>query len=271
MRRLALVIPILATVQPAVAADFSEADPPPTHAFGQVAGYLNLSAGYNWLNENGVGNYEIEGLSAEGRINLWLGPRTSTQVDAWGQEFRFVGDGDARTYGAALHGSWRDPSSYLFGSVVSIGSTYDFDYADVALEAQRYFGNFTLYTQAGYGWSYEQPGGRQTMPFVTLIGRYFTDPDGMLEGLIRYGHYHVEGVGSSEQIAWRTTLERRVPGQPFAGYLAYEGGWTSFSDRMSHGIFAGIKLIPNQSLETNDRSGATLLDTNPLFGLPVWY
>lgn len=271
MLRWATLAAVLATASPAAAADFSFADPTPTADERRVAGYLDLQAGYSWFDDTNFGPYEVSHYNATARINFWLGPRSSVQFDAWDEELYFPDGSNERFYGGAAHLNWRDPSSHLVGAMASVGSAFDNPYANVALEAQRYFGNLTLYGQAGYAWGFDSGAG-QTMPYAHLVARYFWNPDLMLEGQAGYGLFQ-NGAASTDVVRWQAKIESKIPNAPISGYLAYQGTYNQpqgFGPVWEHAVLVGFKLLSSPTLQANDRTGATLADENPLFGQPTW-
>jgi hypothetical protein len=270
MLRWAILAAAFMAASPVWAADFTYADPTPTADERRVAGYLDLQAGHSWFDDTNFGPYEASHYNATARINFWLGPRSSIQFDVWDEEIYFPDDDHERFYGGAAHLSWRDPSSHLLGVVASVGNAFHDSYANVAVEAQRYFGDLTLYGQAGYAWGFDDGAG-QTMPYAHLVARYFCNHDLMLEGQAGYGRF--EGNGAIDVVRWQAKIESKIPDVPLAGYIAYQGTYNKperFGPVWEHTVLVGIKLLSSPTLQANDRNGATLADHNPLFGQPAW-
>ena len=96
----------------------------------------------------------------EGLLSLPLGENLSIQSDvkyeynsnAMSDSFDVIGP--RYSYQGAVHLSWRDPSSGLFGIFGGAGtsdmSSFDTDAHFVGGEAQLYMGDMTFYAQGGY-------------------------------------------------------------------------------------------------------------------------
>lgn len=269
MLRFALLATAAMAAAPAIAADFSFADAGPTPDERRIAGYLDIQGGYSWFDFD-FGSYQASHVDVAGRMNVWLNRRVSLQFDAWDEELYFEGGGDFSMYGGAVHASLRDPSSHLVGVVASIGNSFGGDYASAAFEAQRYIGNLTLYGQAGYSWGYDNADG-QTMPYFHLVARQFLTPDLMIEGQAGYGQFDT-GFSTTDVVRWEARIEGKLPRAPLSAYVAYQGMYDSSGgfSLWEHAVVGGIRLISTETLLANDRSGATLVDYNPLFGYPIW-
>jgi hypothetical protein len=269
MLRALLFATTMLLAAPALAADFSFADAGPTAEERQIAALLDVQGGYSWFDED-FGPYEASHVDFAGRANVWLNRSLSLQFDAWDEELYFEGGGDVSMYGGAVHASFRDPSSHLVGVLASIGNSFGGDYANVGAEGQVYLGNLTLYGQAGYGWGYDNADG-QTMPYVHLVARQFLNPDLMIEGQAGYASFDT-GAGSTDVVRWETRIEGRLPRTPLSAYVAYQGMYedSGGGSLTENAIVGGIRLMTAPSLLANDRSGASLVDYNPLFGYPTW-
>jgi len=269
MLRALLCATTMLAAAPAVAADFSFAEAGPTPEERRLDALLDVQGGYSWFNSD-FGAFEASHVDFAGRVNAWLTRSLSFQFDAWDEELYFDGDGDTSMYGGAVHASVRDPSSHLVGVLASIGNSFGGNYANVGAEAQLYLGNLTLYGQAGYGWGYDNADG-QTMPYVHLVARQFLNPDLMIEGQAGYGSFDF-GAGSTDVVRWEARLEGRLPRTPLSAYVAYQGMYESSGggSLTESALVGGIRLMTASSLLANDRSGASLVDYNPLFGYPIW-
>jgi hypothetical protein len=259
-----VAVGMLAAV-PAFAKDFSAANPAPTG----VSAYVDLGGGYTWFNPSGG---QANHWDVQGRINFWLGPRASVQIDGWDEELHYIGNGDNRFYGGAAHFSLRDPSSHLVGGMVSVGNSFGANYAAAAFEAQRYIGNWTLYGQAGYSWSFGEID-HETAPYAQLVARYFFNPDLMVEAQGGYAWYAQDpAFGPDYGVArFQARIEKKFPRLPLAGFIAYQVNvFGSSGTPTQQSVLAGFKLLTAGSLKAVDRNGPTLIDLNPLFGYPIW-
>ena len=263
--RAIVTVALAAWAAPALAADFSNADAAMTAAEKRVSAYFQLQGGYSWFDDT-RGDFEESHFDAAARLNLWLAPSMSVQVDGWAETLSF---GDY--YGVAGHWSWRDPSRYLVGGLVSYGEAFNDKYVNFALEAQRYFGDLTVYAQGGYGMGTGQDDD-QSMPYAQLIARYFLSPDCLVEAEAGYGRFDRTGL-SSDVVRWQLKAEAKLPRAPLSAYVAYQGSRSDRSDgvlRIDHAVVAGLTLRSDATLQDTDRTGATLVDANPLFGVPEW-
>jgi hypothetical protein len=268
LRSLLFATTVLAAL-PAAAADFSMADSGPTADEQRVSALLDVQGGYSAFDSD-FGSSDATHFDIAGRVNVWLNRSFSLQFDAWDEEAYFE-SGDASMYGGAVHVSARDPSSYLLGALFSVGDSFGGSYANAAGEGQVYFGNLTVYAQAGYSYGYDNADG-QTMPYVHLALREFLNPDLMLEAQGGYGSFDF-GPGTTDVYRWEARIEGRVPRTPLSAYVAYQGMHEDFGSGFSlteNAIVGGLRLMTAGSLLENDRNGATLVDYNPLFGYPTW-
>jgi hypothetical protein len=226
-----------------------------------------LQGGYSWF-ENDFANYEASHFDIQGRANIWLAPQFSVQVDAWDEELYFnTPTNDISIYGAAMHLSLRDPSSYLLGALISIGESFNIGYASAGANGQVYLGNTTLYGQAGYAW--DRDGIGQSAPYVHLVARQFLNPDVMLEGQVGWADVDFGG-GGSDLWRWAARIEAKVPQAPLSVYAEYQGMSFDGNGNSENAIVGGIRLLSMPTLQANDREGATLVDYNPLFGYPIF-
>mgnify|MGYP000217411164 FL=1 len=269
MLRALLFASTVVVAGPALAADFGYATTGPTPDEQRFSALLDVQGGYSWFDSD-FGSSDASHFDIAGRVNVWLNNSLSLQFDAWDEEAWFE-TSDASMYGGAVHASVRDPSSYLVGALFSVGDSFGGSYASAGGEGQVYFGNLTVYGQAGYSWGYDNADG-QTMPYVHLALREFLNPDLMLEAQGGYGSFDY-GSGSADGYPWETRIEGRVPRTPLSAYVAWQGMHEEFESGFSvteNAIVGGLRLMTAGSLLENDRNGATLVDYNPLFGYPTW-
>jgi hypothetical protein len=253
-----------------------------------VSGYLGLYAGGSWWKTN---EYDEDGskgrpfvFGGEGRLNYWLSPSSSVQVDAEAEASTKIKEtGDGRIHGviAAHYAAMRDPSSAswgVFGNLIGANNTYSLGqdtYWLLGLEAQRYIGNITLYGQAGYLGSVSLAscgsdgcGEPNHAWFLRGIGRLFPDPNTKLQAEVGYAKTDPRTGGDSSARIWNwgVSAERMISG-PWSGFIEYAGynykGNTAGATT-EHIFLAGVKLNVNiPSLQWADRNGATY--DNPKF------
>jgi hypothetical protein len=197
-----------------------------------------------------------------GYFNLWLHPGFSVQLDAeakWTegnlvrQERRF----------ATVHLSLRNPTSHLFGAFASYGVDPDEPIVDVGVEGQLYFGNTTLYAQAGYLWR-EPCCDAGVRPYAHLIVRHFVTPNFMIAGNLGFDQVnpHLSPPGT-RLYSWGGELELQPHRGPLSVFAAYTGTHLdspTADPRTTHQLRGGLRLALGQQTDLlhRDRYGATL-------------
>ena len=204
---------------PTDAADLTPAYKAPQQTRQMVSGYLEIEAGYAWMN-----NREADDISSDdsnsrkwlingaGRVNVWLGSTVTTQFDVWGGADTFAKQsnggssnpiGNVANVNVGAHLSHRTPGYLvgLFGAVGGIGTNGTFSpsaagytHATVGGEAQAYLGMLTLYAQVGYQFSISPAdfafatSGRDdyTAWFIRGVARYYVNPNLRLEAWAMY-------------------------------------------------------------------------------------
>src|SRR5262249_45537473 len=149
---------------PASAADMPTKAPPLAQATAPCSGFIGAWGEYGRIKEDTGDKEHSGGWGAEGRLNCWINPAWSWQLD--GEHDQLVHHGDVAGAGNAPaarrsdlivgHFNWRDPqvgTAGIFGGWVYPNDIDDgrrVSSALIGVEGQRYFGMFTLYGQAGY-------------------------------------------------------------------------------------------------------------------------
>ncbi|HLQ92726.1 MAG TPA: hypothetical protein VK148_22105 [Xanthobacteraceae bacterium] len=188
--------------------------PPP--ASQQVTGYVEL---YGGGAENKFSNTfcDFEGpcsqesdkihgwvLGGAGRVNYWWSPGASLQLDAQAEGTSFKADfgngvfhfSDV-AYLVGGHASWRNSGS-LVGVFGAAGDAHGVRHGMIGAEAQVYWNQFTLYAQVGYDTTVPGPLSSSVDAyhhwFVRGTGRYFVNPNLLLEGTVLYASGQANSV-----------------------------------------------------------------------------
>jgi len=221
----------------------------------------------------------------------------SVQVDAQaeGTSHQFPGGGgnfSTHSYLIGGHWSWRNPQQSLYGLFGAIGdSGSGFGVTESAQrhgliggEAQWYWQQFTLYAQVGYDTTLSSAAFENVDSvnawFVRGTGRYFINPNFMIEGTVMYANGNVDTSCCSPSFGFQTWTwgvkgEWRFATAPFSVFATYQGSQTKFDNSDDFNIFngkvtdqrvlLGLKLhMGDRTLQQTDRTGATLDIMSPL-------
>jgi opacity protein-like surface antigen len=253
-------------------------------------------------------------LGGAGRANYWITREVSVQVDAQAegtsqqlssQELllqQLSGNSDrfsTHSYLGGGHWSWRSPQQYLFGLFAAAGDAGGVQgltvssqrHGLIGAEAQWYWNQFTLYAQGGYDTTLgtiDSPTlgnsdvrtDRINAWFIRGTGRYFVNPNVLIEGTIMYanGRINFNDDLPSEGFqtwSWQAKAEWRFPTAPFSVFAKYQGSRTTYdssellntaSEKVTdHRVLLGLKLhMGDKTLQQTDRTGATLDIVSPL-------
>jgi hypothetical protein len=203
----------------------------------------------------------------------------SVQVDAQAEGTSYddrFGDFSNHSYLVGGHWSWRNPQQYLFGVFGGIGDAgggggFSQRYGLIGAEAQWYWSQFTLYGQVGFDTTLASNGSSDTNAwFIRGTGRYFINPNFMLEGTVMYANGDVDfnpGSVGFETWTWQAKVEWRLATAPFSVYAKYQGSETSYDNALGfrdfkvtdNRVLLGLKLhMGDRTLQQTDRAGATL-------------
>src|SRR5438874_1698605 len=179
----------------------------------QATGYVEVYTGWASTKATDFGDSErFNGwaLGGAGRGNYWVSRDVSVQVDAQaeGTSYDFPGSGghfSSHSYLVGGHWSWRNPQQYLFGLFGGVGDaggagafTDSQRHGVIGAEAQWYWQQFTLYAQGGYDTTLGNAGfGVDTINawFIRGTGRYFINPNFLIEGTVMYANGNVDFIG----------------------------------------------------------------------------
>jgi hypothetical protein len=302
---LADAVAFLALASAAGAADMQPVlKAPPTAVDQQATGYVEIYGGWagtratlSECSECSPETGRINGwaLGGAGRANYWMNRDMSVQVDAQadGTSYDFLGLGrfSGHSYLVGSHWSWRNPQQYLFGlfgGIGDAGSTFGVAVTSqrhgvIGAEAQWYWQQFTLYVQGGYDTMFGR--GVETNVdinawFLRGTGRYFINPNFLIEGTVAYANGNVEiGFGDPstgfQTWTWGVKGEWRFPTAPFSVFAKYQGSETKYGNSepfeftsakvTDHRALIGLKLhMGDRTLQQTDRTGATLDIVSPL-------
>jgi hypothetical protein len=250
---------MVAPVTPAAAAD-----PVKINVFSPqpVSGYVEAYGSLGYAQDNdccGTGSFGQ--IGGAGRLNYWMSPTKALQLDAYGTGVSKDGDGDT-AFGLAAHWAKRDPNRMALGLMASVGALFGDFYGTIAIQGQHYSGPWTFYGQAGITTAISYSGDR--FPYLAFQARYFTNPNTMIAGDVTIADYDGAFFG---QIG--LGIEHRTMNTPFSFFARAQGSrWSDGGYEATTGqVIVGAKLWVNQNtLQSNDRNGATFLDLNPMYG-----
>ena len=240
------------------------------------AGTLGFGAGPRWIKAtDGPNNNTSAAFSGEGHVSLPFTDLFSLQMDVQ-SEMNSDNEDEAPMGGHMIGGhlSLRDPDLGLVGFLAGAGvpSGEDIDGLEVGYlvggEWQAYLGDFTIYSQAGWG-NFEVDDDREGFIkgwFISGAGRYFPTDDIMIEAGASYGRTDdfIDGTDSGKIWNWSAKGKMRVMDKyPVYATAAYLGGnydATTENDwGKDHTVLVGFSfLFGADSLKHNDRYGATL-------------
>lgn len=262
----------------AVAADMpmkAAPQPDPTPLF---SGYIGVWAESAKVMEDSGAREKSGGWGADARLNYWLNPAWSFQLDAEADELNHPGDVSSPPRRETLvvgHFDWRDPrvgSAGMFGGLVRPNDTNDRDswksMGIIGLEGQRYFDSLTLYGQGGYLAQFNRTDDLDQADkvwFARFAPRYFVTANDKLSGEIGYARGEM-GDNQSDKMRiwnWAATYEHKFDAHPLSVFVQYSGGRLKSTENPSdmiteHTIVGGFRWYFNQgTLLANDRTGAT--------------
>jgi hypothetical protein len=224
-------------------------------------------------------SWDIGMLNAEAHAGRIAGD-FGLQADLWGGTATYFFSGATDTTGlagVALHANKRTADG-LFGALVSLGISpegYRDLFGNVAIEARKDFGAFTLGGQAGYtaaltrtdasSFSLRSP----SAWYGHAIGRWFATDDLMLAGDLGYATFRDVLGASGDTWSWGGRIERKFSSLPMSGFLGYRGyAWRQDATRASgHFAMVGVSFISaDETLVERYRGAAGLDDRNIFYG-----
>jgi hypothetical protein len=292
---LAGAVAFVALASTAGAADMQPVLKAPAAVDQQATGYVEVYTG--WANTRATDHgdptrFNGWALGGAGRGNYWVSRDVSVQVDAQaeGTSYDFPGGGHFSTHSYLVggHWSWRNPQQYLFGLFGGVGDAGGAGFFGsqrhgvVGAEAQWYWNQFTLYAQGGYDTTLGTIGEVDSVNawFIRGTGRYFINPNFLIEGTVMYANGNVDPVccGPSagfQTWTWGVKGEWRFATAPFSVFAKYQGSETKYDNSdaadlfgakvTDHRVLLGLKLhMGDRTLQQTDRAGATLDIVSPL-------
>jgi len=258
-----------------------------------VSGVVDNWAGVQII-DDGDTDDTVLASGGEGLLSLPLGDNLSLQSDVkYETNERAFEEADLPlgprwSYQGAVHLSWRDPMSGLFGAFGGMGSSNganapgfeNFDFRFVGGEGQMYVDNMTFYVQGGYVDFVPELPELAIFPASTLddgffvrgVFRWFLDNTSRLqiEGTYLNADYE-DGFGDMEAFSVKVRYDFTVGGLPVVGdtpfFVAYRGTFRSDCDVNTnfgnldvddHTIMIGTSYSFSGDRLTVDRQGATL-------------
>jgi len=264
------------------------------------SGYIEMYAGWNG-NEFDSTGFPQQGndgwlLGGAGRLNWWINPSFSVQLDVQGEGRQlkidngfcaFCGDKlSLHEYLVAAHATWRDPQRGGVGIFGAVGdASPGFRFGIGGGEAIGNWNQFTGYLQGGYASTI----GRD--PAVSIGGlnadlsgwflrgtaRYYPMQNVMLEGTVMgaWNSFDPYGIGSTafdvRTVLWHAKAEWMA--NPYLSvFAAYQGSRTDSSpiagvdqNLTDNRIMGGFRVwINRDNLRNNDLNGAPFDVINPL-------
>jgi len=234
---------------------------------------------------------QINGL-ARGNINFENG--VSLQLDVEGQNTAITSD-SMSTSGIGAHLYTRD-GDYLYGALFSIGQLGWGRVVTVGLEGQYILPDTTIYAQATYSAFVEGNWAKsgQDSFNLNLTVRHFVNENFMLSGNIGvgFGSYTDPDSpsdyfdrGHQNEVSWEVRAEYLLDELPLSLFASYKGQYGIANEHYgypdpedwqewwkgtarAHMFLVGLRFYFGQeSLLSNDRTGATLEDRNPWYGM----
>jgi len=283
----------------AQAADMQPVLKAPAAVDQQATGYVEVYSG--WASTRGENFGDVArsngwALGGAGRGNYWMSHDMSVQVDAQaeGTSYDIPGSGghlSTHSYLVGGHWSWRNPQQYLFGLFGGVGDAGGFGeftgsqrHGLIGAEAQWYWHQFTLYGQVGYDTTLSSAAFSDVDTinawFIRGTGRYFVNPNFMIEGTVMYANGNVDFNFGDPSVGFQTWTwgvkgEWRFATAPFSVFAKYQGSETTYDDSRfwdlsnakvtDHRVLLGLKLhMGDRTLQQTDRAGATLDIMSPL-------
>jgi hypothetical protein len=273
------------------AADMQPVLKAPAAVDQQATGYVEVYTGWASTKstfDSDSTRFDGWALGGAGRGNYWVSRDMSVQVDAQaeGTSYDVPGGGghaSSHSYLVGGHWSWRNPQQYLFGVFGGVGDAGGVGlvpsqrHGVIGAEAQWYWQQFTLYVQGGYDTTLSNAAFTNVDTinawFIRGTGRYFINPNFMLEGTVMYANGNIDFVGNSsvdfQTWTWGVKGEWRFATAPFSVFAKYQGSETKIGDFdtkvTDHRVLLGLKLhMGDRTLQQTDRAGATLDIMSPL-------
>ena len=269
------------TMSSALAADF---DPPAAQEL-DFAIQSELVLGWSWLDEGGAANIDDKSfpfISGAARASVPFSSNASVQFDIDGlATFTSRNNGDDNLQDFFLgtgHLTWRDPQSFAFGMLGSVGSSSGGEDENatfwlIGAEGQFYLPTITFYGQGGY-FEADDENENDVMTdawFIRGVARWFISPDMRLQGEGSYanGDENDSPSGDFEFWSWEIRYDQRFTGTPVGWFIGYNGMWGELDKAgggadesvTEHSIWAGLSFTfgydTKMTLLDNDRYGAT--------------
>jgi hypothetical protein len=302
---LASAVAFVAIASAAGAADLQPVLKAPLAVDQQATGYVEVYSGwagtrpsFTVCGEDGCETFSSRfngwALGGAGRANYWISRDVSVQVDAQaeGTSYEFSRGGgrfSTHSYLVGGHWSWRSPQQYLFGVFAAAGDAgpggtgVSSRHGLAGAEAQWFWNQFTLYAQGGYDTMLGSTGAggvdRINAWFIRGTGRYFVNPNFLIEGTVTYANGRVDldfedfPSASFQTWSWQAKAEWRFPTAPFSVFAKYQGSETKYGNFgeftsakvTDNRVLLGLKLhMGDRTLQQTDRAGATLDIVSPL-------
>ena len=247
-----------------------------------VSGVVDSWAGVQIIDAGPLGDDTVFATGGAGRLSLPLGDNLSIQNDVKYEYSTLANDaidttaGPRYSYQGAVHLSWRDPASGLFGAFGGMGTSNfgpigSTNHRFVGGEGQIYLDNITFYGQGGYVEFTPgdvAPTGLDDGFFARGVFRWFLTNDSrfQIEGTYLNADFNLSG-NDYESFSVGARYDFTLAGLPLIGdtalYIGYRGTFRDSCLRNGagiddHTIMVGTSYSFSGDLITVDRQGATL-------------
>jgi hypothetical protein len=248
-----------------------------------VSGVSDAWMGVQFIDGGVRGDETVFVMGGAGLLSLPLGDNLSIQNDVKYEYNQLANDaiftttGPRYSYQGAVHLSWRDPASGLFGAFGGMGTSNfgpvgSTNYRFVGGEAQFYADNMTFYGQGGYVDFVPDdvvPTGLDDGYFARGVFRWFFANNSrlQLEGTYLIADFNFTGT-DYESFTVGGRYDFTLAGLPLIGdtalYVGYRGTFRDSclslyrADIDDHTIMVGSSCSFSGDLITVDRQGATL-------------
>jgi hypothetical protein len=283
-RLLIIATALVGFVSPSKSADLQGATP---SALPPVSGDVVVFGGGTQLTDYYDSLYSMSPsvFGGAARVNIWLAPNLSTQLDISADRSSGTANGYQYTDDAldlAGHLSWRD-GDHLLGVMASTGSDSYWNYeegisrfATVGLEGQVNLGNAQFYVQGGLT-STLDPTTYENLSASYIRGEasYFVNPNAKVSANLGYAHETYDGSDYPlEVLTWGADVEYKFDASPLSVFVSYQGSHSSEDPAEADEIWTNQTLLAgmkfsfggNSTLQEASTAGAALRDYNPVTG-----
>lgn len=221
--------------------------------FPRISGFLQVYAGGGHYSP---GSDSFSTLGGGGRATVAFNPSWSVQLDAAFDGWNHDVWGSWNVLSTLAHVTYRDPKSFRVGGYVGlIDAQWNDRILATGLEAQGYFGNFSVEGRLGY---YTSDG--DSITNFRVAGRYFPQDNVKLELSASYSSYNWGDSG------WTVggLAEYKFGRNPFTLFAAVDHGYYNDNGGADFSVTTanvGARILfGKRSLQSEDYYGSTFGD-----------